>query len=236
MGLRWGALHSSPVTERAGFDRRQRFGRRRSLGDIRATAALAWPPPPPPNPQSRGGGWGRGGLRGRGWLRDQRGFGEAPVWGLAPGCGRMRSAPVGSGPPTASGVLGGKTLKTKSFPGGFGGVTMHVGTQRPKSLPRGGGSAGTALWHCGAGGVPVPQFPLVGRRPPPPPQPCGGDSARWPTWRTGVAVGAAPRWRGDTALSRWALSRWALPDGRWHPARSASRRLFPWLYSGFPKK
>ena len=114
---------------------------------------------------------GRGGLRGRGWLRDQRGFGEAPVWGLAPGCGRMRSAPVGSGPPTASGVLGGKTLKTKSFPGGFGGVTMHVGTQRPKSLPRGGGSAGTALWHCGAGGVPVPQFPLVGRRPPPPPPP-----------------------------------------------------------------
>ena len=136
--------------------------------------------------------------------------------------------------------FGGKNPKNQILPRGVWGrydARWHTAPQIPPAWGRQRGDGAVALRGrgCPRASVSPRGSSSPPPSPPPPPQPCGGDSARWPTWRTGVAVGAAPRWRGDTALSRWAL-----PDGRCPmgggtrpvpPPPAFSRGFIP----GFPK-
>ena len=146
-GLRWGALHSSPVTERAGFDRRQRFGRRRLLGDIRATAALAWPPPPPKSPKP-GGRMGAGGAQG-----PRVASGSARFWGgsrLGFGSG-MRTDAFSARwqrPTHSERRFGGKNPKNQILPRGVWGrydARWHTAPQIPPAWGRQRGDGAVAL-------------------------------------------------------------------------------------------
>lgn len=192
------------------------------------------PPPkkknPPPN-TPRGFGKPRAAVGGSGGPseRGEGGFGLPVVWGgsgrgLARGCSRMRSAPVGTGPPTASSVLGGKTPKKANLclaGDQRWGVLVQAGTRHPKFKARGGGRAnlGTALSptvaprHPGWGRPRAsvsPRHPWVPAR--------RSDSARGGTrgrgwWHRG------PRHAGTGTRRR--------PRGRWDGRRPSTRPLPP---------
>lgn len=191
---------------------------------------------PPPN-TPRGFGKPRAAVGGSGGPSEQGegGFGLPVVWGgsgwgLARGRGRMRSAPVGTGPPTASSVLGGKTPKKANLCRAGErrwGVLVQAGTRHPEFKARGGGRAnlGVALSPTVAPRHPGWGRPRASVSPPGAPGSLPGAVTQRAVAHVagGGGTGDPPRWHGDPPPAPWAL-------GREAAERFRLPLPFPWLF------